>query len=60
MQRLDMATKGVDFIINTAATKIVPTAEDNPFECIKTYTLWINDVVNCEFQIIFQKTCCLV
>ena len=36
MQRLDMATKGVDYIIHSAATKIVPTAEDNPFECIKT------------------------
>ena len=27
---------GVDFIVHAAATKIVPTAEYNPFECIKT------------------------
>jgi FlaA1/EpsC-like NDP-sugar epimerase len=27
---------GVDYVIHAAATKIVPTAEYNPFECIKT------------------------
>jgi FlaA1/EpsC-like NDP-sugar epimerase len=27
---------GVDFVVHAAATKIVPTAEYNPFECIKT------------------------
>ena len=27
---------GVDLVIHAAATKIVPTAEYNPFECIKT------------------------
>ena len=30
---------GVDFVIHAAATKIVPTAEYNPFECIKTNVL---------------------
>ena len=35
-ERLYRALDGVDFVIHAAATKIVPTAEYNPFECIKT------------------------
>lgn len=34
--RLNHALRGVDFVVHAAATKIVPTAEYNPFECIKT------------------------
>lgn len=34
--RLYRALDGVDFVVHAAATKIVPTAEYNPFECIKT------------------------
>ena len=34
--RLSRALEGVDFVVHAAATKIVPTAEYNPFECIKT------------------------
>ncbi len=34
--RLYRALDGVDYVIHAAATKIVPTAEYNPFECIKT------------------------
>ena len=35
-ERIYRATNGVDYVIHAAATKIVPTAEYNPFECIKT------------------------
>lgn len=35
-QRLHRALDGVDYVVHAAATKIVPTAEYNPFECIKT------------------------
>ena len=35
-ERLHRALHGVDFVVHAAATKIVPTAEYNPFECIKT------------------------
>jgi UDP-N-acetylglucosamine 4,6-dehydratase len=35
-ERLHRITEGVDYIVHAAATKIVPTAEYNPFECIKT------------------------
>jgi len=34
--RLYRALDGVDLVVHAAATKIVPTAEYNPFECIKT------------------------
>ena len=34
--RLFRAFEGVDVVVHAAATKIVPTAEYNPFECIKT------------------------
>jgi len=35
-ERLSRALDGVDYVIHAAATKIVPTAEYNPFECVKT------------------------
>ena len=35
-ERLYRAMSGVDFVVHAAATKIVPTAELNPEECIKT------------------------
>ena len=34
--RLQRALYNIDFVVHAAATKIVPTAEYNPFECIKT------------------------
>ena len=34
--RLHRALHAVDYVVHAAATKIVPTAEYNPFECIKT------------------------
>ncbi len=41
--RLYRVTEGVNCIIHAAATKIVPTAEYNPFECIKTN---VNGAIN--------------
>lgn len=35
-ERLYRALDGVNYVVHAAATKIVPTAEYNPFECIKT------------------------
>lgn len=34
--RLKRCLAGVDFVVHAAATKIVPTAEYNPIECIRT------------------------
>ena len=35
-ERLHRALHNIDYVVHAAATKIVPTAEYNPFECIKT------------------------
>ena len=34
--RLYRALNGIDYVVHAAATKIVPTAEYDPFECVKT------------------------
>ncbi len=45
-ERLRMAMRGVDYVIHAAALKQVPTAEYNPFECIKTNVMGAENVVN--------------
>jgi UDP-N-acetylglucosamine 4,6-dehydratase/5-epimerase len=35
-ERLARALDGIDYVVHAAALKIVPTAEYNPFECVKT------------------------
>src|SRR6056300_55121 len=50
--RLYRALYGVDFVVHAAATKIVPTAEYNPFECIKTN---VNGAMNLIDACIDQK-----
>ncbi len=44
-ERLDMAMRGIDYVIHTAALKQVPTAEYNPFECIHTNVIGGQNVV---------------
>ena len=44
--RLNRALQGVDFVVHAAATKIVPTAEYNPFECIKTNVIGAMNVID--------------
>lgn len=43
--RLNLAFQEVDYVIHAAATKIVPTAEYNPFEAIKTNVLGAMNVI---------------
>lgn len=45
-ERLYRALDGVDYIVHAAATKIVPTAEYNPFECIKTNVIGAMNVID--------------
>jgi UDP-N-acetylglucosamine 4,6-dehydratase/5-epimerase len=45
-ERLYRAFSEVDYVIHAAATKIVPTAEYNPFECIKTNVLGAMNVID--------------
>lgn len=43
--RLRLAMEGVDTVIHAAALKQVPTAEYNPFECIKTNVIGAQNVI---------------
>ena len=45
-ERLYRALDGVDIVIHAAATKIVPTAEYNPFECIKTNVIGAMNLID--------------
>jgi FlaA1/EpsC-like NDP-sugar epimerase len=45
-ERLYRSLKGVDIVIHAAATKIVPTAEYNPFECVKTNIIGAMNVID--------------
>ena len=44
--RLARALYGVDYVVHAAATKIVPTAEYNPFECVKTNVLGAMNLID--------------
>lgn len=44
--RLYRALDGVDYVVHAAATKIVPTAEYNPFECVKTNIIGAMNLIN--------------
>lgn len=44
--RLVRALDGVDFVVHAAATKIVPTAEYNPFECVKTNVIGAMNLID--------------
>lgn len=43
--RLTRALEGIDVVVHAAALKQVPTAEYNPFECIKTNVLGAENLV---------------
>ena len=43
--RLEMAMRGIDYVVHAAALKQVPKAEYNPFECIHTNVLGAENVV---------------
>ncbi|MDD5584560.1 MAG: SDR family NAD(P)-dependent oxidoreductase, partial [Candidatus Omnitrophica bacterium] len=45
-ERLHRAFSGVDIIVHAAALKIVPSAEYNPFEVVKTNVIGAENVIN--------------
>lgn len=45
-ERLSRSLDGVDYVVHAAATKIVPTAEYNPFECIKTNVIGAMNLID--------------
>jgi len=44
--RLERALNGIDYVVHAAATKIVPTAEYNPFECVKTNVIGAMNLID--------------
>lgn len=44
--RLSRALDGIDYVVHAAATKIVPTAEYNPFECVKTNVIGAMNLID--------------
>ncbi len=49
-ERLFRSCSNVDYVVHAAALKIVPTAEYNPFEYIKTNINGAMNVVNCAIE----------
>jgi UDP-N-acetylglucosamine 4,6-dehydratase/5-epimerase len=45
-ERLYRALDGIDYVIHAAATKIVPTAEYDPFECVKTNVFGAMNIID--------------
>jgi UDP-N-acetylglucosamine 4,6-dehydratase (inverting) len=45
-ERLARALHGIEYVVHAAATKIVPIAEYNPFECVKTNVLGAMNVID--------------
>ena len=45
-RRLEKSLIDVDYVIHAAATKIVPTAEYDPFECVKTNVIGAMNVID--------------
>ena len=48
--RLEIAMRGIDYVIHAAALKHVPAAEYNPFECINTNVVGAENVVHASIR----------
>ena len=58
-ERLYRALDGIDYVVHAAATKIVPTAEYNPFECVKTNVLGAMNVIDSAIDMKIKKVIAL-
>jgi UDP-N-acetylglucosamine 4,6-dehydratase (inverting) len=58
-ERLIRALDGIDFVVHAAATKIVPTAEYNPFECIKTNIIGAMNLIDASIQCSIKRVIAL-
>jgi UDP-N-acetylglucosamine 4,6-dehydratase len=57
--RLEMAMRGVDYVIHAAALKHVPAAEYNPFECIRTNVHGAENIVQAAIRTGVKKVVAL-
>ena len=51
VDRLEMAFRNIDIVVHAAALKQVPTAEYNPFECIRTNVHGAENVVRAAIRV---------
>ncbi len=58
-ERLEMAMRGVDYVVHAAAMKHVPIAEYNPFECIRTNVMGAENVVSAAIRAGVRKVLAL-
>ena len=59
VDRLELSMRGVDYVVHAAALKHVPTAEYNPFECIKTNVNGAENVVTAAIRSNVKKVLAL-
>ncbi len=59
VDRLEMAMRGVDYVVHAAALKHVPTAEYNPFECVRTNVDGAENVVKAAIRTGVRKVIAL-
>jgi len=57
--RLEMAMRDIDYVVHAAALKQVPTAEYNPFECIRTNVNGAENVVRAALRCGVKKVLAL-
>ncbi len=57
--RIEMALRDIDYIIHAAALKQVPTAEYNPFECIRTNVHGAENIVRAALRSDVKKVVAL-
>jgi UDP-N-acetylglucosamine 4,6-dehydratase len=58
-ERLEMAFRGVDYVVHAAALKHIPAAEYNPFECIQTNVYGAENVVRAAMRAGVQRVVAL-
>lgn len=54
-ERLEMAMRGVDYVVHAAALKHVPIAEYNPFECIQTNVIGAENIARASIRCGVEK-----
>jgi UDP-N-acetylglucosamine 4,6-dehydratase/5-epimerase len=59
LNRLHRAFSSVDYVVHAAATKIVPTAEYNPFECVKTNVMGAMNIIDASIDCGVKKVVAL-
>ncbi|MEP3115752.1 UDP-N-acetylglucosamine 4,6-dehydratase (inverting) [Nisaea sp.] len=59
VDRLELAMRGVDYVVHAAAMKHVPAAEYNPFECVQTNIYGAENIVKAALRTGVKKVIAL-